>query len=58
MATFQVDDVVRKSGGQQKYKIVEVLPLVVTQKYLCKFEPEMASYVKFTFKETDLESVS
>ena len=59
MATYDVDDIVRKIGGTQKYKVVEVSELITTeQKYVCVFEPPMAMNVQMKFKESDIEAVS
>lgn len=49
---FQVDDIVKKTGGSQKYKVSEVLP---ESKYECVYEPLINPNIKFTFKEADLE---
>ena len=55
---FNEDDIVRrKVGGTQKYKVVEVLPIVTTDKYACVFEPEMGAVMKMTFKGSDIELV-
>ena len=56
MATFSVDDIIRKTGGTQNYKIVEVPAIETVQKYKCKFDPStMSQMVDFTFKETEIE---
>jgi len=52
---FSVGDIVKKISGEQKYKVTEVLP---NSKYQCQLEPEFSSYVRFRFKETDLELAS
>ena len=58
MATFNVDDIIRKTGGTQHYRVTEVLPVETVQKYKCKFEPNtMTQMVDFTFKEADIEAV-
>lgn len=60
MSLYNVDDIVKKLvGGDQKYKIVEVAPLVTTeQKYVCIFEPRMGPGMKMTFREDSIELAS
>lgn len=48
---FNVGDIVKKTDGTQKYKVVAVL---ADSKYECQYEPNTAPSVKFTFKEADL----
>ena len=48
---FVVGDVVKKVGGSQKYKIVEVKE---NSKYDCNLEPKINPVI-LTFKEADLE---
>ena len=55
MANFSVNDIVRKIGKIQKYKVIEVLPVTTEQKYVCIFEPTLAPSMKMTFKENILE---
>jgi len=51
---FEVDDIVKKATGSQRYKVKEVLP---ESKYKCQYEPLIAPHVKFVFDEADLELV-
>lgn len=52
---FVVGDIVRRTDGTQKYKVYEVL---ASSKYACKYEPNTAPQVTFTFKESELVKVS
>lgn len=49
---FNVGDIVKKVGGQQRYEVVTVL---TGAKYECKLNPETVHGVKFTFQEENLE---
>ena len=49
---FHVDDIVKKIGGNQKYKVVEVL---ADSRYKCKLEPPISSIMTLVFKESELE---
>jgi len=51
---FNVDDIVRKTNGTQKYKVVTVL---ADSKYECKYKVGTQK-VSFVFKEEDLVSAS
>jgi len=48
---FNVGDIVKKNGGVQKYKIIDVLE---DSKYECAYEPNICLPVKFKFKEADI----
>ena len=52
---FNVDDIVKKINGSQKYKVDEVLE---NSKYKCELSPNTSPSVRFVFKEADLELVS
>jgi len=47
---FNVNDIVKKTTGSQRYIIVTILS---DSKYECKLYPQHSS-VKFTFNEADL----
>lgn len=50
---FNVGDVVKKTDGTQKYKVTEVL---AESKYQVQLEPLVNKTLRFTFKESELES--
>ena len=50
--SFNVDDIVKKISGTQKYVVKEVL---TDDKYKCKYYPDIGQSISFVFKGTDLE---
>ena len=52
---FNINDIVKKKTGTQKYKVVQIEP---NDKYGCKLQPPIGQITTYYFKEDVLELVS